>query len=124
MMVKHRAHGPIKNRDRRRTNVEIVVKILESANGQILPSKLIMKANLNTRRMQRYSDMLVKDGLLSKKTVSLNGQRRILFVTSEEGLEYLSVLKGIKEIGSALQTEGVEKTVGQSLGEKINSHKI
>jgi predicted transcriptional regulator len=98
-MMKSRPTGSNNKRVRRRTNMEIIAKILESANGQILPSKLILKANLNTRRMQIYSDMLLEMGLLVKKTVTLGGgDKRIVFMTSEKGLQFLSVLKGIKEI--------------------------
>jgi predicted transcriptional regulator len=78
--------------------MEIILQIFESANVEILPSNLLTKANLNTARMQRYTELLLEEELLIRKTVECGKNRNNeVFVTSREEMECIAVLKDLEE---------------------------
>lgn len=116
MMMKP-SHSGVRHRSRRRTDFEIIVKILENANGEILPSKLLLKANLNTARMARYTDLLVKNGLLTKKTIAYGNGKREVFMTTQEGIEYISTHKNMKQIFDGI---GVVHKEARPLSKTLN----
>jgi len=77
----------------RRDRVEIIADILQASRRGATKTKIMLRADVNFKQVQKYLDVLVKKDLL---TVTRQG-RRSLFQISDKGIEYLNEYKRLKE---------------------------
>jgi len=84
----------IDDRDRRRSRMDIISSILESATNGAKKTRIMYKAALNFRQLQRYLPLLIKRGLL-KIAESNRGK---LYKTTEKGLDFLKKYEELSKL--------------------------
>ena len=79
-----------------RSRPDIMAIILESANGGITKTKLLTRANLTSRQLRQYLDVLIT----KKLVVQLADEelRHMAYRTTEKGIRYLSVYSTLKSL--------------------------
>jgi len=77
----------------RRDRVEIVADILQASRRGATKTKIMLRADVNFKQVQKYLDVLVKKDLL---TVTRQG-RKSFFQISDKGVEYLNEYNRLKE---------------------------
>lgn len=82
------------NRERRRTRIDILAKILSGALNNRLKTRIMFKASLNYNQAEQYFDFLIKAGLLQRD----GSGKRILYKTTEKGKEFITKYKALKEL--------------------------
>jgi predicted transcriptional regulator len=75
-----------------RSRTEIVVNILDAANGGATKTKIMYKAFLSYVQLKEYLSVLIKNNLLEY----IDGTHK--FNTTEKGLNYLKVYNEIGEL--------------------------
>jgi len=77
----------------RRDRIEIVADILQASKRGTTKTKIMLRADVNFKQVQKYLDILMKKDLI---TVTRQG-RRSLFQISDKGIEYLNEYNRLKE---------------------------
>ena len=85
-----------------RSRTEIVVRILDAANGGATKTKIMYNAFLSYNQLREYLTMLIKNELIEY----LDGNK--IFRTTENGL---NLLKIHNEIGEILQTTTIKTII-------------
>lgn len=76
----------------RRGKFEIVGKILSIATDGVGKTAILYGANLNFTRVNKYLDLLLREGL-----ISATGSSPTKYRTTEKGLELLAALRNLKD---------------------------
>ena len=82
------------NRERRRTRMDIIAKILSAALNDKLKTRIMFKASLNYNQTEEYFDFLIKAGLLRKD----RSGKRTFYKTTDKGREFIAKYKALKEL--------------------------
>ncbi len=90
---------------RRRSYVDIIAEILSVAREGARITNIVYKTNLNFQRAAKYLEILTKNGLISVSFGS-SPTNKVIYRTTEKGMEFLSRYKKLQEILSEL-TSGV-----------------
>jgi predicted transcriptional regulator len=81
------------HRRARRTQIEIIVAILEAALPGATKTTLVYRSNLNFTMVERYISILERKGLLSVGPPPDDNHNGGVYKTSEKGLEALATLR-------------------------------
>ncbi len=82
------------NRERRRTRIDILARILSAALHDRLKTRIMFKASLNYNQAEQYFDFLIKAGLLRRD----GSGKRVLYKTTDKGKEFITKYKALKEL--------------------------
>ena len=82
------------NRERRRTRIDILAKILSAAVNDKLKTRIMFKASLNYNQAEQYFKFLIKAGLLRKA----ESGRRTFYQTTDKGRQFVAKYKALKEL--------------------------
>ncbi len=72
----------------RRSEIEILAEILNLAKKKPRKTKILYKANLNHRQLEKYLSFLVKKDLIVEENGSI-----VRYNISEKGLEFLEAIQ-------------------------------
>lgn len=75
--------------------MDVISSILEAATNGTKKTRIMYRAALNFKQMQRYLPLLIKRGLL--KNVQTDGARTI-YKTTEKGLNFLKKYEELNNI--------------------------
>ena len=79
------SHVEIDDRDRRRSRMDIISSILEAATNGTKKTRIMYRAALNFRQMQKYVPLLVERGLLQNTKLD----KHTVYKTTRKGLDFL-----------------------------------
>ncbi len=81
--------------NRRRSRMDVISSILEAATNGSKKTRIMYRATLNFKQMQRYLPLLIRRGLL--ENVQTDSQRS-LYKTTQKGLDFLKKYEELNNI--------------------------
>lgn len=89
------SHIEVDDKDRRRSRMDVISSILEAATNGTKKTRIMYRAALNFKQMQRYLPLLIDRGLL--KNVQMDGAQT-MYKTTEKGLDFLKKYEELNNI--------------------------
>lgn len=87
-------------RTRRRSDDLIIIQILNICENGARKTKIVYQANLNSTTVNRYLDILIKNGMITRSQSGSN----VVFKTTAEGIELRNKLNHLQSEMDKLRT--------------------
>lgn len=100
---------------KRRQSLDIIADILKIATEKASKTTIIYKVNLNFNRANKYLNLLLSKGLLTKE-----GLINTRYITTTKGIQFLKHYEEIKKIETELLNEFQKLQVYFGLNPSIN----
>ena len=85
--------------------MDIIAEILSVAQDGARITNIVYKTNLNFQRAAKYLEILIKNGFISASFAS-SSMSKVVYRTTEKGMEFLSRYKKLQEMLSELSLGG------------------
>jgi len=85
--------------------MDIIAEILFVAQDGARITNIVYKTNLNFQRAAKYLEILIKNGFISASFAS-SSTSKLVYRTTEKGMEFLSRYKKLQEMLSELSLGG------------------